>query len=164
MSELIIVGFKGERTADEVLLDLENMQQIHQINLDEAAVAIRKGDGPIKIKHCNLLIESDAAVGCLFGMVVAGPIGLLVGGVIGAAIGETHKILTHIGISDNFVKEVANIMEPGSSAVFIRVHKSVSQNVVDELVKYDGKLIRSSLSISDEKELIKALEHIVQQK
>ncbi len=164
MSELIIVGFKGERTADEVLLDLEKMQQIHQINLDEAAVAIRKGDGPIKIKHSNLLIVSDAAVGCLFGMVVAGPIGLLVGGVIGAAIGETHKVLAHIGINDEFVKEVANLLEPGSSAVFIRAHKSVSQNVVDELVKYDGKLLRSSLSISDEKELIKALESIVQHK
>ena len=83
MSELITVGFKGELAADEVLLDLEKMQQIHKISLDDAVVAVRKADGTVKIKHSNLLVMSDAAVGSLFGMVLGGPAGLLVGGVIG---------------------------------------------------------------------------------
>jgi uncharacterized membrane protein len=158
MSELITVGFKGEFTADEVLLDLEKLQQIHKINLDDAVVAIRKGDGSIKIKHSNLLTLSDAAKGSQFGMVLGGPAGLLVGGVIGAAVGKTVEILKHIGISDAFIKEVADILEPGSSVIFIRVHKSISETVVDELKKYKGKLLRSSLSIKDEKALITALE------
>ena len=158
MSELITVGFKGEFSADEVLLDLEKMQQIHKINLDGAVVAIRRADGTIKIKHSNLLVLSDAAMGSLFGMVIGGPAGLLVGGVIGAAVGETVKVLKHIGISDDFVKGVADLLEPGSSAIFFRVHKDISDAVVDELKKFNGKLLRSSLSIKDEKELIKALE------
>lgn len=161
MSELITVGFKGELAADEVLLDLEKMQQIHKISLDDAVVAIRRVDGTVKIKHSNLLVMSDAAVGSLFGMVLGGPAGLLVGGVIGAAIGETVKVLAHVGISDDFVKEVAKIMEPGNSAIFFRVHKSVSDSVVEELKKYNGKLLRSSLSIKDEQELLKALEESV---
>ena len=161
MSELIAVGFKGEQAADEVLLDLEKMQQIHKISLDDAVVAIRKTDGSVKIKHSNLLVLSDAAVGSLFGMVLGGPAGLLVGGVIGAAIGETVKILAHVGISDEFVKQVAEIMEPGNSAIFFRVHKTISDNVVEELEKYNGKLLRSSLSIKDEQELMKALEEHV---
>ena len=157
MSELIVVGFKGEFAADEVLLDLEKMQQVHKINLDDAVVAIRKGDGPIKIKHSNLLVMSDAAMGSLFGMVFGGPVGLIVGGVIGAAVGETIKVISHIGISDDFIKEVSRILEPSSSAIFIRVHKSISDSVVEELKKYNGKLLRSSLSIHDEEELLKAL-------
>jgi len=161
MSELITVGFKGELAADEVLLDLEKMQQIHKISLDDAVVAIRRVDGTVKIKHSNLLVMSDAAVGSLFGMVLGGPAGLLVGGVIGAAIGETVKILAHVGISDDFVKEVAKIMEPGNSAIFFRVHKTISDSVVEELKKYNGKLLRSSLSIKDEQELLKALEETV---
>jgi len=161
MSELITVGFKGELAADEVLLDLEKMQQIHKISLDDAVVAIRRVDGTVKIKHSNLLVMSDAAVGSLFGMVLGGPAGLLVGGVIGAAIGETVKILAHVGISDDFVKEVAKIMEPGNSAIFFRVHKAISDSVVEELKKYNGKLLRSSLSIKDEQELLKALEESV---
>ena len=161
MSELIAVGFKGEQAADEVLLDLEKMQQIHKISLDDAVVAIRKADGTVKIKHSNLLVLSDAAVGSLFGMVFGGPAGLLVGGVVGAAIGETVKILAHVGISDDYVKQVAEILEPGNSAIFFRVHKTISDNVVEELEKYNGKLLRSSLSIKDEQELMKALEEHV---
>ncbi len=161
MSELITVGFKGEFTADEVLLDLEKMQQIHKINLDDAVVAIRKVDGTIKIKHSNLLVMSDAAMGSLFGMVVGGPAGLLVGGVIGAAVGETVKILSHIGITDEFVKGVADVLAPGSSAIFFRVHKSISDAVVDELKKFNGELLRSSLSVKDENELITALKEAV---
>ncbi len=161
MSELIIAGFKGEFSADEVLLDLEKMQQIHKVNLDDAVVAIRRLDGTIKIKHSNLLVMSDAAVGSQFGMVLAGPAGLLVGGVIGAAVGGTVKILKHIGIMDNFVKDVADVLEPGSSAIFIRIHKSISQSIVDELKKFNGTLLRSSLSVEDEQALVKDLKETV---
>jgi uncharacterized membrane protein len=161
MSELITVGFKGVYAADEVLLDLEKMQQIHKISLDDAVVAVRREDGTVKIKHSNLLVMSDAAIGSLFGMVVGGPVGLLVGGVVGAAIGETVKVLAHVGISDAFVKEVAEILEPGSSAIFFRVHKTISDSVVEELKKYNGRLLRSSLSINDEQELTKALKEAV---
>ena len=157
MSEFITAGFIGESAADEVLLDLEKMQQIHKINLDDAVVAIRKLDGTIKIKHSNLLVMSDAAKGGQFGMMFGGLVGLLVGGVIGAAVGETVKVLKHIGIGDDYVKNVAEILEPGSSAIFIRVHKSISESVVEELKKYNGKSLRSSLSIKDEKELKAAL-------
>ncbi len=161
MNELITVGFKGEFSADEVLLDLEKMQQIHKINLDDAVVVVRKADGTIKIKHSNLLVLSDAAMGSLFGMVVGGPAGLLVGGIIGAAVGETVKVLKHIGITDEFVKGVADVLAPASSAIFFRVHKSISDAVVDELKKFNGKLLRSSLSIADEKVLVAALEEEV---
>jgi uncharacterized membrane protein len=160
MSELIISVFKGEFTADEVLLDLEKLQQIHKINLDDAVVAIRKSDGSLKIRHSNLLVMSDTAMGSLFGMAL-GPVGILVGGVIGAAIGKTVKTLKHIGISDDFVKDVADVLKPGSSAIFFRVHKAISESVVNELKKFNGTLLRSSLSIKDEQELIKALEKTV---
>ena len=160
MSELIIAGFKGEFAADEVLLDLEKMRQIHMIDLDDAVVAVRKADGTIRIKHSDLLVMTDTAMGSLFGMVLGGPVGLLVGALIGAAVGETVKALTHIGISDDFIKEVSEMLEPASSAIFIRVHKHISDSVVEELGKYGAKLLRSSLSIHDEKELRKALDEV----
>jgi uncharacterized membrane protein len=45
MSELIVAGFNGEFTADEVLLDLLKMKQIHLIDLDYAVVVCRRADG-----------------------------------------------------------------------------------------------------------------------
>ncbi len=154
MSVLIVVGFKGEFTADEVLLDVEKMSQIHKVNLDDAVVAIRKMDGTVKIRHSNILIYSDAATGSQYG-IFAGPTGILVGGLIGAAIGKSIKTFLHIGIADTFVKEIAAILELGCSAIFIRAHKAISENIVEELKKFNGTLIRSSLSVENEQELVR---------
>jgi uncharacterized membrane protein len=161
MSELIIAGFKGEFAADEVLLDLQKMQQVHKLDLDDAVVVVRKGDGPIKIKHSNVLVMSDAAIGSLFGMVLGGPFGLLVGAVVGAAVGESVKVLTHIGLSDEFINEVSQVLEPSTSAIFIRVHRHLSDNVVEELKKYKGTLLRTSLSVQDEQKLAQQLSESV---
>lgn len=161
MTEIIVAGFKGETTADEVLINLEKAEQIHTIKLDEAVIAIRKTDGAIKIKHSNELVLTDSALGSAFGMVIAGPVGLLVGGLIGAALGETLKVLTHVGISDQFVTQVAEILEPGNSAIFIQSHRHISNDIVAELEKFDGQLLRSSLDIKGEDELRAALEQHV---
>ena len=79
------------------------------------------------------------------------------GAIIGAAIGETVKGLKKIGIQDDFIKDVSKTLEPGSSAIFIRVRKSLSDKVVDELKKFKAKLLRSKLTITDEAELLKSL-------
>lgn len=161
MSELIVAGFAGELTADEVLLDLEKLQQIHTINLDDAVVVCRKKDGTIKVKNSNILVMSDAAVGSQFGMLLGGPAGLLVGGIIGAAVGESIKVLKHIGINDEFIKGVTGALEPGSSAIFIRIHTSLSESIVNELKKFNGTILRTSLSVNDEQALLKSLEESV---
>ena len=90
MSELIAVGFKGECTADGVLIDLFKLEEKHKINFDDAVVAIRKMYGTIKIKQSNLLVLTDAVLGSVFG-IVGGPVGILVGGVIGAAVGRRSR-------------------------------------------------------------------------
>jgi uncharacterized membrane protein len=157
MSELVVAGFKGEFTADAVLLDLLKMKQEHLIDLDYAVVAARRDDGTITIKNSNVLVHVDATTGCQWGIIVGGLAGLIIGGIIGAAIGETVKILRQVGIKEDLIKEVSETLEPASSAIFLRVRKSLSDKVVEELIKFDAKLLRSSLTIKNEAELIKEL-------
>ena len=157
MSELVVAGFKGEFTADEVLLDLMKMKQIHLIDLDYAVVAARRDDGSVATRYSNVVVIADATAGGQWGTLFGGPAGFVIGAVIGAAIGETVKVLRHIGIEDDFVKEVAETLEQGSSAIFIRVRKSLSDKVVEELRKFNAKLLRTSLTITNEAELIKEL-------
>ncbi len=166
MSELIVAGFEGQFTADEVLLDLFKLEQIHLIDLDDAAVAIRKKDGTIVLKHSNILVMADAAKGCGWGLVIGAVclnplMGTLVGGVIGATVGGIAKVVEKIGIKDAFIKELADTLIPDSSAIFILVRKGTPDKVATELGKFDGKLLRTSLSPQSEAELRDILEKCV---
>jgi uncharacterized membrane protein len=157
MSELIVAGFKGEFAADEVLLDLLKMKQIHLIDLDYAVVVARRDDGAIRVSHNNVVVHADATAGGQWGILFGGPVGYIIGAIIGAVIGETVKGLKQIGIQDDFIKDVSETLEPGSSAIFIRVRKALSDKVVEELKNFHAKLLRSSLTITDETELLKVL-------
>lgn len=166
MNDLIVAGFEGEFTADEVLLDLLKMEQVHLIDLDDAAVAVRKKDGTFRIKYSNVLVMADAATGSQWGLaigtVLLNPLmGTLAGGVVGAAAGKVIKVLKKIGIEEEFIKEVADALKPDSSAIFILVRKSLPEKVVDELRKFKGKLLRSSLSPENELELQKVLQESI---
>ena len=90
-------------------------------------------------------------------MFMGGPAGFFIGAVIGAAVGKSVEVLKHIGISDDFINEIARTLEQGNSAIFIRARKSLSDNVVEELRKFEAKLLRSSLEITDEEKLIREL-------
>ena len=159
MSEMIVAGFKGEFTADEVLLELLKMKQIHLIDLDYAVVAARKDDGTLRVRHNKVLVHADATAAGQFGtLFFGGPVGYIVGAIIGAAIGETVKGLKKIGIKDDFIKEISETLEKGSSAIFIRVRKTLSDKVVEELRKFNARLLRSSLQIANEEELVRELE------
>jgi len=157
MSELIVASFKGEFTADEVLLDLLKMKQIHLIDLDYAVVAARRDDGTIRVSHNNVVLHADATAGGQWGILFGGPVGYIIGGIIGAAIGKTVEGLKQIGIQDDFIKDVSKSLEQGSSAIFIKTPKALSDNVIEELIKFDAKLLRSSLTITNEAELLKVL-------
>jgi uncharacterized membrane protein len=163
MSELIVAGFKGHLTADKVLLDLLGMEQIHLIDFDDAAVAVRKKEGTISIKHSSVLVLADAAMGCGWGLVIGtvclNPLmGTLVGGIVGAAVGEIIKVVEKIGIKDDFIKEVANTLTPDSSAIFVLVRKAIPEKVVGELGKFEGTLLRTSISPENEEELRRILQ------
>ncbi len=166
MSDLIVVGFEGEFTADEVLLDLLKMEEVRLVDLDDASIAARKKDGTFRIRCSNMLVMADAATGSqwglLIGTVLLNPLmGTLAGGVIGAAVGKVAKVLKKIGIEEEFIKQVSDTLKPDSSAIFILVRKSLPEKVVEELVKFKGKLLRSSLSPETEMELQKILQESV---
>jgi uncharacterized membrane protein len=163
MRDLIVAGFNGQFTADEVLLDLMKLNQVHQIDLEDAAVAIRKKDGTIAIKQTSVLVMADAAMGggcgLLIGAVCLNPLmGTLVGGVIGAAVGKIVKLVEKIGIKEDFIKGVADTLIPDSSAIFVIVSKGLSDEVAKELSKFSGTLLRTSLSPKNEEELNKILQ------
>ena len=63
-----------------------------------------------------------------------------------------------IGIDDDFIKDLGNTCQPGSSALFILVRKVTPDRVHEELRRFKGKVMRTSLSKEDEDKLKAAIE------
>lgn len=154
MSSLIAVGFKDEFTADEVILELRKLQKEHLIDLEDAAVVIRDKDGKVKIKQTQELTAAGALSGgfwgLLFGFIFFNP---LLGWAVGAIAGGISGALTDIGIDDNFIREVGSTIEPSTSAIFVLVRRATPDKVLEDLSRFEGKVLRTSLSNEDEAKL-----------
>jgi uncharacterized membrane protein len=157
MSDLIAIGFKDEFKADEVLIDLRRLERDYLIDLEDAAIVIRNKDGKVRIKQTQELIANGAIEGgfwgLLLGMIFFSPIL----GILGLAVGALSGAMQDIGIDDNFIREIGETIEPGTSAIFILVRKSTPDKVLDDLSKFEGKVLRTSLSKEDEAKLQEVL-------
>ena len=67
------------------------------------------------------------------------------------------RVLSDVGINDEFMKELGQTLTPGSSALFVLVCKMTPDKVVEELTPYGGKVMCTSLSKADEAKLQEAL-------
>jgi uncharacterized membrane protein len=76
---------------------------------------------------------------------------------VGAAAGAISGALADVGIDDKFMKELSETMTPGSSVLFVLVRKATPDRVLDELKGTGGKVLKTSLSHSDEAKLQDAL-------
>jgi uncharacterized membrane protein len=157
MSDLIVIGFTSEFKADEVLLDLRKLEREHLIDLEDAAIVVRNKDGKVRVKQTQELDASGALSGGFWGLLI----GLIfldpMLAIFGVAIGALSGGLAHIRIDDNFIQELGNTIEPGTSAIFVLVRKSTPDKVLEDLSKFEGKVLQTSLSHEDEAKLQAAL-------
>ncbi len=157
MSNLVVLAFKGEEEAPAFLDKVKELQKAQLIHIDDAATAIRRKDGKVKVKQANSLVGTGALGGAfwgtLFGLLFFAPfLGLAIGAATGALFGKASDY----GINDEFIKKVSDTIKPGMSAVFLLVSDAKMDKVVEALKPYGGKIIHTSLSTEEEKELKEA--------
>lgn len=159
MSDLIVVGYDDEHKAEEVRLRLIKMQHEYLVDLEDAVVAVRNQAGEVKLHQIHNLTTAGAISGgfwgALIGLIFLSP---LIGAAIGAAAGAVGGALTDIGIDDNFMKELAGTLKPGSSVLFVLVRKMTVDKVLEQLHGTGGKILKTSLSHDDEAKLQGALD------
>jgi uncharacterized membrane protein len=167
MSDLIVVSFKGEDTADQVLNKLLAMQKEHLVDLEDAVVAVRDKNGKIRLKQSVNLVATGALGGAAWGGLMGSLVGLLflnplagfaTGLAIGAGTGALSGALADYGINDDFIQELARNFEPGSSALFILARRVNFDKVLPELRPFGGTVVKTSLTNEQERRLKKALE------
>jgi uncharacterized membrane protein len=169
MSDLICVAFKDMETADRALDELREMQREYLIDLEDACVAVREPSGKVHLKQAVNLVSLGATSSGLSGMLWGGLVGLLflnplagmaLGGAVGLGTGALAGSMSDYGIPDDYIRKMAETIEPGMSALFVLVRKVNPDKVLPELAKFQGKALRTSLTTEQERRLEDALSGI----
>jgi uncharacterized membrane protein len=159
MSELIVIGYDNVFEAEEVRLKLLKMQRDYLIDLEDAVVAVKQPDGKVKLNQAIQLTALGAVSGgfwgSLIGLLFLNP---LLGAAVGAGAGAISGALTDVGVNDDFMKELAATLQPGSSALFVLVRKVTPDKALEELRGVGGKIIQTSLPHDAEEKLQAALD------
>ena len=169
MSSLVVLGFDGIHTADEVLNKVRPMQKEHLIDLEDACVVERDKDGKVHIKQAVNLTALGAATGGVRGMLLGTLVGILflnplagmaIGAVAGASAGALSGRLVDLGIDDDFIKQLGKTIPVESSALFVLVRSVTEDKVLPEIEPYKPRVLKTSLSNEDEARLKAALSKV----
>ena len=167
MSDLIVVVFQGRHTADEALLRIMKMEQDWEVDLWDVGVLSRDKSGQISLRHGGTATADGffggGAIGGLTGLMIgalaANPAaGLLAGTLAGSSIGTLAGAFDDADAEDAFAAKVGSELKPDMSALAIIGWSSRPTKLLNELEGLKGKVIETSLSVSDEKALRKMLE------
>ena len=150
MRNLIVVVYDTEFKAEEVRLDFIKMQKSYLVSLEDAVIAEKKPNGKIKLHQTYNLTVGGGFWGTLIGLIFMNP---LLGLVVGAGAGAVAGALSDVGINDNFMKQLAEKLTPGTSALFVLVDSTLTDKVLDELRGTGGTILQSSLSHEDQAKL-----------
>ncbi len=158
MSDLVFIAFPTEQKAEEVREKVLEMQKEYLIELGDAVVAVKDDKGRIKLNQLMNTTAAGAVSGALWGTLI-GLIFLnpLLGTAIGAASGALGGSLTDVGINDQFMKDAAEALRPGTAGLFLLVRKMTTDKVLADLKGVGGTVMRTSFDETKEAALREAL-------
>jgi uncharacterized membrane protein len=144
---IVAVVFDKPTRADEALLALVHVSQEGGIKLADAVVVAKSTEGRTSIRQTVDITPgrgalSGAWLGTLVGLLFGGPIG---GALAGAAGGALYGRLVDIGLDDGWVKQMAEWIDPGTSALLLLVTDPVvREDALRELARFEGRVVSTT--------------------
>jgi uncharacterized membrane protein len=169
MRDLIVVGFDGTHRAAEVLNQVLalNADWAIDLHLEDAVAVYRTRDGKLRVDGSMQPTSKDGAAfggvaGALIGGLLAIPftggasVGLaaaavgssaLTFGATGAVIGgaDASDDKARYGLSEDFVKQVGGMVQPGQSALFVIGQSDKPAKIAENFKGYGGTILRTTL-------------------
>jgi uncharacterized membrane protein len=157
-SNIIVLGFEGESTAEDMLSTFTDMQERGLVTIEDAVVATRGPGSNVEVRQTHSVTGKYAVrgtgIGLLAGLLLGGPIGGLVGG---AAIGAIAGALKDQGIDDKFINDITKALRPNSSALFLMGKADDPEAFLKELKPLKALVATTTLSEEKERRLKEAL-------
>lgn len=179
MPELIVAGFQGKHRAAEVLEQIVERSGDLAIKLKDAVAVYRTGSGRLRVDSSVQPTSGDGAIfggilGTMIGSVLALPFtagasaavagaalstGAVTFGAGGAILGAEDAAIDKetYGISEDLVKKVGGMVQPGQSAVFVLADAANPKKVADEFRGYGATILTATLRASEAKQLQEAV-------
>jgi uncharacterized membrane protein len=158
VAELIAIGYDDEETAHKAAEEVYRLAHDLIIEPEAVAVIVRDKEGRYHVTTNHHPVAEGVTWGMfwgvLFGLLFFVPVfGLAVGGIFGALFG----VLGKIGIDKQFQQQVRDMVQPGTSALFMILDKITPDRTLEALSKYGGRVLKTSLSSDAEQQLQEAL-------
>ena len=178
MSELVVVGFKQDMyRVSEVLNTLQDMNDSWVVDLSDAVAVYRDYNGKLRVDQSYQLTTKEGAgwgglLGGLIGALLAAPFtagasvaavmtaGTLSGVALGATAGaiDAESWKEDYGISEDFVRRVGTLVQPGDSAIFALLRTVDPDLVAAQFKGYGGTILRTTLN-ADQRAKVEATLH-----
>jgi uncharacterized membrane protein len=148
-AHLWAIGYDDMNRANQVREEITRLGWTdHFLILKDVAVVVRHADGRFTFDRkrfpgtANILCCS--AVGFLAGLVVAAP---LAGAAIGALVGGagTAVAAASAGIDSNFILDVASLLKPGTSALFVLDDEGDMEVILHQLRGLGGTVLKTNV-------------------
>ena len=151
MTDLLAVAFADVRGADDVLHKLRSLRQEDLVEVEDACIAERDRNGALHLKQA-IGEQLTAALHPPFWHRLIAHI---------LHHGQEHMpaegMTPEVGLDYGFVRQAANSLSPGTSALFLVMRKTSTEALIEALKAHPGEIMRTSLPPGERQALAAAL-------
>jgi uncharacterized membrane protein len=153
MSNLFVIGFDEPHKAEELRLNLHQLEGKYVLDIRGMVVVVKDEKGKVQLHQDERLLTAESTVFSGF----CGSLTSLI--VLNATTGAARGELAEAGITDHFMRELAGTLVPGGSALFVLTGRPSPdrESVLKEISGIGGKVMMTTVSHEDEAKLQAAL-------
>ncbi len=143
VQQLAAISFDDDLKGVEFMTALTRLSRDRKLKLRDAVFVVKTPDGKTHVRETKDLQPSSTAIGAglwsgLFGLLLGGPVGMLVAGGIGAGAGAVTAKLVDVGVTDEFVAQLREMVQPGTTTVAVLAEHVDTDAVLTELQRFEG--------------------------
>jgi uncharacterized membrane protein len=162
-SRLAAISFRDDLRAVEFMTAMTRLARDGRLSLRDAVFVVKDEGGKTHVRETRDLQPGSTALGAglwsgLFGLLLGGPVGMLVAGGIGAGAGAITAKVVDVGVTDEFVDQLREMVQPGTTTVALLGDEIDADAVLAELERFEGaRYVAGNLPLEGIKRVREAL-------
>jgi uncharacterized membrane protein len=148
VAHLWAIGYDDMGRAEQVRAEIARLGEKHCLILHATAVAVRYADGCVTLDGEPFVAATNfrrhTFARFLAGLALGAP--PLTGAAVGALLGNTGAA-AGVGISEDFVREVEELMKPGTSALFVLDQEGDMDAILQGIRGLGGTVLKTTVDL-----------------